>query len=468
VCAVVYFFSLRRLLQPCTKNYFSFRILLLDYCELNAPDCLLTIIFSMFKIYQVIKSFNRPVAQFSTKIVNDGNLLVIVTNLPTRLTVQALKDHMVQIGPVVQCDIIEKPERVGHVQFQSAKYAIQSVEKFNDSLLMGKKIRLEVLQQLQSTTTKTTIDATVETSKLFLHNLAFDVTNQSLQLLLLKLGIKARSVEVITTRQGKSKGLGVVELISSKDTLNTMQLLQGAILHGRPVGVREDRSELLNAEWKHQQEEQEKLMGGFIPPGYEANSVFVGNLAMDVSSVMLKGHMSQVGPVMKASILRGRKNMHQGSGIVVYENRNDAARAVAEMHDTELWGRLIYVREDKEAKARSSDGSGVSAGTVWRPKAPRAKEKERSRPKREGHGFDLQRSVYVGNLSWRVNSAILGEFMSKAGVVARVKVFEKDGKPLGNAIVEFEEKDGADRAIATLKGTLLCDRKLFVRENSKN
>lgn len=77
----------------------------------------------------------------------------------------------------------------------------------------------------------------------------------------------------------------------------------------------------------------------------------------------------------------------QGCGIVTYETEEAAQNAIATLNDTELGGRKIFVREDREAQP-------VSA----------------VKPKR---GF----RVYVGNLSWNVKWQELKDHMKKAGTV---------------------------------------------------
>jgi len=77
----------------------------------------------------------------------------------------------------------------------------------------------------------------------------------------------------------------------------------------------------------------------------------------------------------------------QGCGIVAYATEEDAQQAIATLNDTELGGRKIFVREDREAQ----------------PVAP-------IRPKR---GF----RVYVGNLSWNVKWQELKDHMKQVGNV---------------------------------------------------
>lgn len=77
----------------------------------------------------------------------------------------------------------------------------------------------------------------------------------------------------------------------------------------------------------------------------------------------------------------------QGCGVVTYETEEAAQNAIATLNDTELGGRMIFVREDRESQPTSA-----------------------VKPKR---GF----RVYVGNLSWNVMWQELKDHMKKAGTV---------------------------------------------------
>lgn len=60
--------------------------------------------------------------------------------------------------------------------------------------------------------------------------------------------------------------------------------------------------------------------------------------------------MRSAGDVTFCDILMERgTNRSRGCGIVEYSHPKDAARAIRELTDTELDGRLIFVREDREA-----------------------------------------------------------------------------------------------------------------------
>ena len=87
----------------------------------------------------------------------------------------------------------------------------------------------------------------------------------------------------------------------------------------------------------------------------------------------------------------------KGCGIVSFTNARDAANAIRTLHDTDLKGRLIFVREDREAGGGGAAGTGKGGGG-------------------KGGGGGAT-SVYVGNLSWDVTWQDLKDHFKQAGAV---------------------------------------------------
>jgi RNA recognition motif-containing protein len=110
----------------------------------------------------------------------------------------------------------------------------------------------------------------------------------------------------------------------------------------------------------------------------KSRRVYVGNLNWRVNWQDLKDHMRAAGEVTRADIMTGSDGRSKGCGIVEYSSAEEAQKAVLTLNDTELNGRPIFVREDREERGSrasnrfSSDASAQS------------------------------RRVYVGNLSWDV------------------------------------------------------------------
>ena len=57
-----------------------------------------------------------------------------------------------------------------------------------------------------------------------------------------------------------------------------------------------------------------------------------------------------MGNVVHADVLEDHEGRSKGCGIVEYDNPHGAMRAIRELNNTDLKGRLIFVREDREDK----------------------------------------------------------------------------------------------------------------------
>ncbi|KAK9837136.1 hypothetical protein WJX81_005720 [Elliptochloris bilobata] len=103
-----------------------------------------------------------------------------------------------------------------------------------------------------------------------------------------------------------------------------------------------------------------------------ARRIYVSNLSFKTTWTGLKDHFKAAGPVAFADILResGPEGRSKGCGIVEFETAESAAEAINTLHLSELDGREVYVREDREdADLKQALGGDPSAA---RPKRGRS------------------------------------------------------------------------------------------------
>ncbi|GMF12002.1 unnamed protein product [Phytophthora lilii] len=162
---------------------------------------------------------------------------------------------------------------------------------------------------------------------------------------------------------GRVQGCGIVTYATEEAAQNAIATLNDTELGGRKIFVREDR--------EAQPVSAVKPKRGF--------RVYVGNLSWNVKWQELKDHMKKVGTVVHADVLEESNGRSKGCGLVEYATQEEAAKAIAELNNTELEGRLIFVREDREP-----EGGSISK-FARRAAAPRG----------NGEG----RQLYVGNVS---------------------------------------------------------------------
>merc|ERR1712071_84552 len=256
----------------------------------------------------------------------------------------------------------------------------------------------------------------------------------------------------MSVHDGRSRGCGIVEYATAEEAQNAITNLTDTELKGRMIFVREDR---------------ETAGGGGGSGGggggggtggntsRQSSSVYVGNLAFETSWQDLKDHMRGAGNVDQANIPTGDDGRSKGCGIVLYKKPQDAQRAIRELHNSELHGRPILVREDRE-QGSSSGGGGEKGGF------------RRSGYSGGGGGAGGGTQLFVGNLSFDTTWRELKDHFRQCGDVERAEVMEgPDGRRKGFGTVKFYRQKDANNAIRRLNGNELQGRRLEVRLDHK-
>lgn len=180
--------------------------------------------------------------------------------------------------------------------------------------------------------------------------------------------------------------------------------------------------------------------------------VYVGNLEWSVTSEDLEKHMTSTGcSVVSAEVMRSGGGRSKGCGLVMFETPDDASNAILTLNDSDLMGRSIFVREDRE---EASSGRKVQ---------------------KKGSGEDASAApvsgtrLYVGNLAYNVRWQTLKDFFRQAGNVLYAEVMTEggSGRSKGCGIVEMETVEEAEAA-KLLTDQELNGRPLFVREDREN
>ncbi|CAF9937763.1 MAG: hypothetical protein HETSPECPRED_000649 [Heterodermia speciosa] len=216
---------------------------------------------------------------------------------------------------------------------------------------------------------------------------------------------------------------------------------------------------------------KEQMMASVRESSQQDRRVYVGNLSYDVKWHHLKDFMRQAGEVLFADVLLLPNGMSKVGAytIVEYATREQAQQAVNTLSNQNLMGRLVYVREDREAEprftgppagrggyeggpARGGFGGGGSGGGYGGPPASSG-----------------GRQIFVNNLPYTVGWQDLKDLFRQAaqqGTVIRADVhIGHDGRPKGSGIVAFESPDDARNAIAQFNGYDWQGRMLEVRED---
>jgi len=215
--------------------------------------------------------------------------------------------------------------------------------------------------------------------------------------------------------------------------------------------------------------------------------------------------MASAGRVKDVRIMANKQGRPSGGAIVEFEDEHSAAKAISDLYDTELDGRKLIVREDREA-ADAGAGAGGHSGHDDRRRADRDegprrggreerrderrddRRDERGRgahPDREdrhphggeagghahgGHSavYDASRGgvfkVFVAGLPYKVDWRDLKDTFKPVGEVVHANVgTTPDGRSAGYGIVEFSDAKGAAAAVREFDNTLMLGRAISVR-----
>jgi len=274
-------------------------------------------------------------------------------------------------------------------------------------------------------------------------------------------------------RRARSKGCGVVEFETPEMADKAIAELNECELDGRKIFVQKDNKAGEPRRRRTPKPRREdggdgagassspkKERGGDDKPrrkrekteGANPKRVYVGNLAWRTSWQTLKDHMRTAGEVAFVDVFETYNGRSRGCALVEYETEEDAKNAIEKMNDTELEGRTIFVREDRDKKPKEDAQKDGDAGSV-------ASENS-------GASDDGVR-LYVGNLSFTTKSEELEKLFGDFSC-SKVDIKKgKNGRSKGFAICTFDSQENAKKAIEKYHDTEVDGRFVTVREDRK-
>lgn len=278
--------------------------------------------------------------------------------------------------------------------------------------------------------------------RVYVGNLSWDVTWRELKDYMKTTGCEVTRADVMLAHDGRSKGCGIVEFATADGARRAVLTLNDTELYGRQIFVREDREDGFGGGGAGgHREKSHSVSSGDA----QSRRVYVGNIPWDVAWQDLKDHMRQAGEVLFAEVLKNPDGRSKGCGIVEYSQPSEAQEAISLLNDSELNGRMIFVREDRENTNAASHDS----------------DNEQESPPNNS-----VTSVYVGNVSFECSWQDLKDHMRQAGNVDQANILHfEDGRSKGCAIVTYQKPQEAQRAIRELQNTVLHGRPIFVRED---
>lgn len=171
-------------------------------------------------------------------------------------------------------------------------------------------------------------------------------------------------------------------------------------------------------------------------------NVFIKNLDKSIDNKALYDTFSIFGNIISCKIMGDDTGGSKGYGFVHYETQEAAEKAIKEVNNKELNGRIVYVGKflSKHDRAGTGNEQAVKKFT----------------------------NVYVKNLTDTVDDKKLQEMFAKFGEITSAKVSQdKDGKPLCFGFVNFKNSDDAAKAVAEMNDQVVGEKKLYVSRFQK-
>eukprot|EP00916_Digyalum_oweni_P004752 GHVL01008414.1.p2 GENE.GHVL01008414.1~~GHVL01008414.1.p2 ORF type:complete len:259 (+),score=40.98 GHVL01008414.1:39-815(+) len=192
--------------------------------------------------------------------------------------------------------------------------------------------------------------------------------------------------------------------------------------------------------------------------------VYLSNVPWDCRHAMVSRHMQSAGDVVNVFIpmIDGDSS---GTAEVTYKSPDEAANAIAELHNSVLNGRTLVVRNTPPPNfleaIRADKGEDV-------PRFPnKAPSRGPNRPmlKKQDDNDAWRREVHVANLPTSVSlQEIEQAFSESAGPVEFADTLQDSkGRDYRMCIIRFKSEGAAQEAIRTYNGGILNDRRISVK-----
>mmetsp|Transcript_17450 Transcript_17450/g.25795 ORF Transcript_17450/g.25795 Transcript_17450/m.25795 type:complete len:201 (-) Transcript_17450:379-981(-) len=198
-------------------------------------------------------------------------------------------------------------------------------------------------------------------NRVYVGNLAWGVSWQDLKDHMREAG-EVQYSKVLTDRDGRSKGCGIVEFSTVEGAQDAIEKLTDTELKGRKIFVREDREDGKRGggaggdrpprEPRAPRADPTPAEGGDSAPAsdkVEGSQLFIGNLSWDTTWQELKEHFNTVGDVQYSNVAVGRDGRKKGFGFIRFATAEEASTAIEKMNGVEFMGRPLEVRLDNKA-----------------------------------------------------------------------------------------------------------------------
>lgn len=187
-------------------------------------------------------------------------------------------------------------------------------------------------------------------TRVYVGNLSWDTRWQGLKDHMQGAG-EVVHAEVFTDSSGRSAGCGIVEFQSQSDSANAIKTMNDTMLDGRAIFVREDREQgKPNPRGGRSHDHSNSNFNSNRRRSEVGRKIVVWNLPYNMRWQDLKDIFRDSGNVIRADVPVHPDGKSKGMGTVLFEDPQDADRAIQDFNGKTIDGRVVDCRLDKFAQ----------------------------------------------------------------------------------------------------------------------
>ena len=211
----------------------------------------------------------------------------------------------------------------------------------------------------------------------------------------------------------------------------------------KETAKKEESSEENNDEKNKEENDNEEEL-----PKNAYEELFVRNLSYNTTEEELAEYFQKYGDVEVSKIVSDKNTgKSRGFGFLKFYEKKSAVAAMKDAENIVVGGRNLQIRYSNDKGSQMKGGNGGSA--------------------KKG-GPTTEFGIFVGNISYKCTENDLKKFFKDCGKVVDVRIAKKpDGKLKGFAHVDFETKEGMEKAVEK-NGKELQGRALKIDKSTKD
>ncbi|XP_028406076.1 polyadenylate-binding protein 4-like [Dendronephthya gigantea] len=341
-----------------------------------------------------------------------------------------LFDKFSQTGPVVSirvCRDLATRRSLGYayVNFQQSADAERALDTMNFEPIKGRPCRIMWCQR----------DPSLRRSgvgNIFIKNLDKGIDNKALYDTFSAFG-NILSCKIALDENEGSKGFGYVHFETQEAADQAIEKVNGMLLNDKKVFV---------GKWMSRKERIEQL--GDAPRKF--TNVYVKNFGDDFSDEDMKKLFEPFGEIQSMKVMRTEDGKSKGFGFVSFAEPDSAGKAVEEINEKEMNGKILYCGRAQKRSERQAE-------------LRRRFQQQKMERINQFQGVNL----YIKNLEETIDDTRLRKEFENYGTITSAKVMRDDkGNSKGFGFVCFQSPEEATKAVTEKNGQIVMTKPLYV------